>query len=83
MSLLFGSSTANPRATKQYYKFGNPHTNMKDSNSRSMNLQQILRKSVSRLETDFQHKLVIVTIIIIIIIIITTTTTTTTYANSW
>ena len=52
MSLLFGSSTANPRATKQYYKFGNPHTNMKDSNSRSMNLQQILRKSVSRLETE-------------------------------
>jgi hypothetical protein len=34
MSLLIGSSTANLRATKQYYKFGNPHTNMKDSNSR-------------------------------------------------
>lgn len=33
---------------------------MKGSNTRSMNLQQILRKSVLRLETDFQHKLIII-----------------------
>jgi hypothetical protein len=72
MSLQIGSSTANLRASKQYYKSGNPHTNMKDSNNRSMNLQQILRKSVSRLETDFHHKLIIII-----------TTTTTTYENSW
>jgi len=74
MSILIGSSTAFLRATKQYYKFGDQQTNMKDSTSMSMNLQQILRKSVSRLETDFQHKLIIIIIIIITI---------TTHEKSW
>jgi hypothetical protein len=50
--LSTGASKANLGATKH----GNLHANIKESNTRSMNLHKMLRKFVSRLEEDFQHK---------------------------